>query len=199
MTGHDAKAPDAHWTLTTCAMSGVAGVLLGAMIATCTGRLMSVCFADIRGALHLGVDEASWMDTSFNASMTFIGSFSLYLGGLFFPRHLLLACTWVFGAVSFLIPFCDSLCAVLRSPILAGNRLFGLGHVIVAHSAGPTAVRRAAAALGLQVRQRAFTLAISDGFVLVAACCVACFVVLALMSTVPAQYRQVVASHVEAK
>ena len=34
MTGHDAKAPDAHWTLTTCAMSGVAGVLLGAMIAT---------------------------------------------------------------------------------------------------------------------------------------------------------------------
>ena len=38
------------------------------MIATCTGRLMSVGLADIRGALHLGVDEASWINTSFNAS-----------------------------------------------------------------------------------------------------------------------------------
>jgi len=199
MTGLDAKAPDAHRTLTTCGMSGVAGVLPGAMIAICTGRLMSVCLADIRGALHLGVDEASWMNTSFNASMGFIGCFSLYLGGLFDPRRVLLACTWIFGEVSFPIPFCDSRCAVLTSPILAGNRLFGLGHVIVAHSTGPAAVGRAAAVLGWQVRQRAFTLAISDGFVLVAACCVACFVVLALMSTVPAQYRQVVASHVEAK
>src|SRR6201996_4192370 len=182
MMSPDVKRQDPTSTLTTRPLLGIAGVLLGAMVATCTGRLMSVGLADIRGALHLGVDEASWMNTSFNASMTFIGSFSHYLGGLFFPRRLPLACTWVFGAVSSLIPFCDSLCAVLRSPILAGNRLFGLGHVIVAHSTGPAAVGRAAAVLGLQVRQRAFTLAISDSFVLVAACCVACFVGLGLLS-----------------
>ena len=68
MTGPDVKAPDAHPILTTHPLLGVAGVLLGAMIATCTGRLMSVGLADIRGALHLGVDEASWINTSFNAS-----------------------------------------------------------------------------------------------------------------------------------
>ena len=61
-------------------MLGVFGVLLGAMIATGMGRLLSVGLADLRGALHLGVDEASWLSTSFNAGMMFIGPFSVYLG-----------------------------------------------------------------------------------------------------------------------
>jgi DHA2 family multidrug resistance protein len=120
MTSPDVKAPDAHPTLTTHPLLGVAGVLLGAMIATCTGRLMSVGLADIRGALHLGVDEASWINTSFNASMMFIGPFSVYLGGLLGPRRVLLACAWIFTAVSFLIPLCHSLGAVITLLILAG-------------------------------------------------------------------------------
>src|SRR6202167_2161474 len=120
MTSPDIKAPEAHPTLTTHPLLGVAGVLLGAMIATCTGRLMSVGLADIRGALHLGVDEASWINTSFNASMMFIGPFSVYLGGLLGPRRVLLACAWIFTAVSFLIPFCHSLGAVITLLILAG-------------------------------------------------------------------------------
>jgi DHA2 family multidrug resistance protein len=44
-----------------------------------------------------------------------------------------------------------------------------------------------------------FTLAISDSFLLVAACCVTCLVVVAFMATVPTQYRQAVAPPVEAK
>jgi DHA2 family multidrug resistance protein len=120
MTSHDVKAPEAHPTLTTHPLVGVAGVLLGAMIATCIGRLMSVGLADIRGALHLGVDEAAWINTSFNASMMFIGPFSVYLGGILGPRRVLLACAWIFTAVSFLIPFCHSLSAVITLLILAG-------------------------------------------------------------------------------
>jgi MFS transporter, DHA2 family, multidrug resistance protein len=83
--------------------------------------------------------------------------------------------------------------------VLTDHRLFGLGHAFTPHSTGPTAVARAAEVLGLQLRQQAFTLAISDSFLLVAACCVACLVVVAFMSTVPTQYRQVVAAPVEAK
>jgi DHA2 family multidrug resistance protein len=120
MTSSDVKAPDVHPTLTAHPLLGVAGVLLGAMIATCTGRLMSVGLADIRGALHLGVDEASWINTSFNASMMFIGPFSVYLGGLLGPRRVLLACAWIFTAVSFLIPFCHSLEVVIALLIIAG-------------------------------------------------------------------------------
>src|SRR5271156_5650660 len=120
MTSPEVKAPEAHPTLTTHPLLGVAGVLLGAMIATCTGRLMSVGLADMRGALHLGVDEASWINTSFNASMMFIGAFSVYLGGILGPRRVLLACAWIFTAVSFLIPFCHSLSLVIALLIVGG-------------------------------------------------------------------------------
>ena len=72
--------------ITTHPLLGICGVLLGAMIATCTGRLISVGLADLRGALHLGVDEASWIGTSFNAALMFIGPFSVYLGGLLGAR-----------------------------------------------------------------------------------------------------------------
>jgi DHA2 family multidrug resistance protein len=58
---------------------------------------------------------------------------------------------------------------------------------------------RAAEVLGLQVRQQAYTLAISDSFLLLATCCVVCLVVVSFMSKVPTQYRQVTAAPVEAK
>lgn len=105
---------------TTYPLLGVAGVLLGAMIATCLGRLMSVGLADIRGALHLGVDEASWINTSFNASMMFIGPFSVYLGGLLGPRRVLLWCAWIFTAISTLLPLCHSLPVLIALLIVAG-------------------------------------------------------------------------------
>src|SRR5258707_5918645 len=120
MTGPDTNMQGTRPVVTTHPLLGVAGVLLGALIATCTGRLMSVGLADIRGALHLGVDEGSWINTAFNASMTFIGPFSVYLGGLLGSRRVLLACAWIFTVASFLIPFCHSLQAVIALLIIAG-------------------------------------------------------------------------------
>jgi MFS transporter, DHA2 family, multidrug resistance protein len=120
MTSPDANTQDARPAVTTHPLLGVAGVLLGALIATCTGRLMSVGLADIRGALHLGVDEGSWLNTTFNASMMFIGPFSVYLGGLLGPRRVLLACAWIFTVVSFLIPLCHSLPVVIALLIIGG-------------------------------------------------------------------------------
>jgi DHA2 family multidrug resistance protein len=120
MTGPDVNVHDTQPVVTIHPLLGVAGVLLGALIATCTGRLMSVGLADIRGALHLGVDEGSWINTTFNASMMFIGPFSVYLGGLLGPRRVLLICAWIFTAVSFLIPFCHSFEVVIALLIIAG-------------------------------------------------------------------------------
>jgi DHA2 family multidrug resistance protein len=61
MMSHATNPSDAAPTMTIHPYLGVAGVLLGAMITTCTGRLMSVGLADIGGSLLLGVDEASWI------------------------------------------------------------------------------------------------------------------------------------------
>ena len=120
MTSQATNPQEGAPKITTHPYLGVAGVLLGASIATCTGRLMSVGLADIRGALHLGVDEAAWLNTSFNASMMFIGAFSVYLGGILGPRRVLLACAWIFTAISFLLPFCHSLPVVIALLIIGG-------------------------------------------------------------------------------
>ncbi len=106
--------------ITTHPVLGVFGVLLGAMVATCTGRLISVGLADLRGALHLGVDEASWIGTAFNAAMMFIGPFSVYLGGLLGARRVLLACAAIFTVISLVLPFASSLPVLFILLVLAG-------------------------------------------------------------------------------
>ncbi len=106
--------------MTSHPLLGVFGVLLGASIATCTGRLINVGLADLRGALHLGADEASWIGTAFNASMMFIGPFSVYLGGLLGARRVLLACAGLFTLICILLPFAPSLPILLVLLVLAG-------------------------------------------------------------------------------
>ena len=106
--------------ITTHPLLGIFGVLLGALIATCTGRLISVGLADLRGALHLGVDEASWMGTAFNAALMFIGPFSVYLGGLLGARRVLLACAAAFTVISLLLPLAPSFPILLVLLVLAG-------------------------------------------------------------------------------
>jgi DHA2 family multidrug resistance protein len=72
-------------------------------------------------------------------------------------------------------------------------------HPLLGVVGGLIAMGRAAELLGLQVHQQAYTLAISDSFLLLATCCVACLMVVSFMSKVPIQYRQVTAAPVEAK
>jgi DHA2 family multidrug resistance protein len=106
--------------ISTHPLIGVFGVLFGAMIATCTGRLISVGLTDLRGALHLGADEASWIGTAFNTALMFIGPFSVYLGGLLGARRVLLACASIFTVISLLLPFAGSLPILIVLLVLAG-------------------------------------------------------------------------------
>jgi MFS transporter, DHA2 family, multidrug resistance protein len=115
-----AAGATAHGVITTRPIVGIFGVLLGALIATCTGRLISVGLADLRGNLHLGIDEASWLGTAFNAALMFIGPFSVYLGGLLGARRVLMACAAVFTVISILLPFAPSLPVMLALLVLAG-------------------------------------------------------------------------------
>lgn len=106
--------------ITTHPLVGIFAVLLGAMIASFAGRLLSVGLTDLRGALHLGVDEASWLNTTFNAAMMFIGPFSVYLGGILGARRVLLACAACFTVISLLLPLSSGLPMMIVLLLLAG-------------------------------------------------------------------------------
>ncbi len=99
---------------------GIAGVLLGAALATFLGRLLSVGIADLRGSLHFDFDAASWIGTSYNMGLMFIGPFSVYLGGLLGPRRVLLACAVLFSIFCLLMPFAAHLPLLITLLVLAG-------------------------------------------------------------------------------
>src|SRR5262245_45476028 len=99
---------------------GSVGVFLGAGIATLNGRLIGVGLPDLRGALGLGVDEASWIPTAYNMALMFIGPFSVYLGGLLGIRRVLLWSTTIFIFCSVFLPFSPNLSVMLCLQVVSG-------------------------------------------------------------------------------
>jgi DHA2 family multidrug resistance protein len=99
---------------------GTVGVFLGAGIATLNGRLISVGLPDLRGALGLGVDEASWIPTAYNMAMMFIGPFSVFLGGLLGVRRVLLWSATIFILCSLLLPLSPNLNVLLCLQVVSG-------------------------------------------------------------------------------
>src|SRR6266536_5105897 len=99
---------------------GTLGVFLGAGIVTLNGRLISVGLPDLRGALGLGVDEASWIPTAYNMALMFMGPFSVYLGALLGPRRVLLPAAAIFIFCSILLPFSPNLGVMLTLLVISG-------------------------------------------------------------------------------
>jgi DHA2 family multidrug resistance protein len=99
---------------------GTLGVYLGAGIVTLNGRLISVGLPDLRGALGLGIDDASWIPTSYNMALMFMGPFSVYLGGLLGPRRVLLSSATIFILCSLLLPLSPNLQTMLCLQVISG-------------------------------------------------------------------------------
>src|SRR6266852_2798158 len=99
---------------------GTLGVFLGAGIVTLNGRLISVGLPDLRGAMGLGIDEASWIPTAYNMALMFMGPFSVYLGGLLGPRRVLLYSATIFILCSILLPFSPNLGVMLALQVISG-------------------------------------------------------------------------------
>ena len=99
---------------------GTLGVFLGAGIVTLNGRLISVGLPDLRGAMGLGIDDASWIPTAYNMALMFMGPFSVYLGGLLGPRRVLLSSGTVFVICSLLLPLSPNLRVMLCLQVISG-------------------------------------------------------------------------------
>jgi DHA2 family multidrug resistance protein len=106
--------------LTTHPYIGILGVFLGAGNATLNARLISVGLPDLRGALGLGFDEASWIPTTLNMATMFSGVFVVFVNVLYGPRRILLPAAAIFTLASALLPFAAKFWVMLALLVIAG-------------------------------------------------------------------------------
>ena len=99
---------------------GIVGVFLGATLATMNARLISVGLPDLRGALGLGFDQASWLPTALNMATMFSGIFVVFVSALFGPRRILIPASLVFALASALLPFAHGYGGMLALMVVAG-------------------------------------------------------------------------------
>jgi len=106
--------------ISTRPLVGILGVLIGAGLVTLTGRMLSLGLADLKGHLGISYDAGAWLDSAYNASIMFIGPFSVYLGGLLGPRRVLLSAAGIFAATCAFLPFIHSFSLLVAALIVAG-------------------------------------------------------------------------------
>lgn len=104
----------------TILVVGVIAVLLGGLLSTLDGRLMTVALPDLRGALSLSAEEGAWISTSYNMTIMFIGAFTVYLGALLGARRVLLFASAVYLGTTILLPFTSTYAAMLGLQVIAG-------------------------------------------------------------------------------
>src|SRR6201988_1386076 len=106
--------------VSTRPLLGILGVVLGAGLVPLTGRMLTLGLADLKGHVGISFDNGAWLDSAFNASLMFIGPFSVYLGGLLGPRRVLLFAAGLFTAASIFLPLIHSYSLLVVALIVAG-------------------------------------------------------------------------------
>jgi MFS transporter, DHA2 family, multidrug resistance protein len=99
---------------------GIAGVFMGAGLATLNARLVAVGLPDLRGAKGFGFDEASWIPTVLNMATMFGGVFVVFVNALFGPRRILLPAAVIFTLASAILPLVPGYWAVLALTVITG-------------------------------------------------------------------------------
>jgi DHA2 family multidrug resistance protein len=99
---------------------GILGVLLGAGLVTLSGRMLDLGLADLKGHVGISYDAGAWLSSAFNASLMFIGPFSVYLGGVLGPRRILLFAAGVFTVACAFLPLIHSYSLLVSALIVAG-------------------------------------------------------------------------------
>src|ERR1700727_3063407 len=106
--------------VSTRPLLGTLGVVTGAGLVTLAGRMLSLGLADLKGHVGISFDDGAWLDSAFNASLMFIGPFTVYLGGLLGPRRGLLFAAGLFTATSLFLPLIHSYSLLVAALIVAG-------------------------------------------------------------------------------
>jgi len=106
--------------VSTRPLLGILGVVIGAGLVTLAGRMLSLGLADLKGHVGISFDNGAWLDSAYNASLMFIGPFSVYLGGLLGPRRILLFAASVFTLACVFLPLVHSYSLLVVVLVIAG-------------------------------------------------------------------------------
>jgi DHA2 family multidrug resistance protein len=106
--------------VSTRPLLGILGVVIGAGLVTLTGRMLSLGLADLRGHVGISFDNGAWLDSAYNASLMFIGPFTVYLGGLLGPRRILLFAAGMFTLACVFLPLIHSYSLLIVVLAIAG-------------------------------------------------------------------------------
>jgi DHA2 family multidrug resistance protein len=106
--------------VSTRPLLGILGVVIGAGLVTLTGRMLSLGLADLKGHVGISFDNGAWLDSAYNASLMFIGPFTVYLGGLLGPRRVLLFAAVVFTLACVFLPLIHSYSLLIVVLVIAG-------------------------------------------------------------------------------
>jgi MFS transporter, DHA2 family, multidrug resistance protein len=106
--------------VSTRPLLGILGVVTGAGLVTLAGRMLSLGLADLKGHVGISFDDGAWLDSAFNASLMFIGPFTVYLGGLLGPRRVLLFAAGLFTVTSLFLPLIHSYSLLVAALMVAG-------------------------------------------------------------------------------
>jgi MFS transporter, DHA2 family, multidrug resistance protein len=106
--------------VSTRSLLGIIGVLIGAGLVTLTGRMLTMGLADLKGHVGISYDQGAWLDSAYNASLMFIGPFSVYFGGLLGPRRVLLFAAGVFTVTCAFLPLIHNYSLLVAALIVAG-------------------------------------------------------------------------------
>jgi DHA2 family multidrug resistance protein len=106
--------------VSTRPLLGILGVVIGAGLVTLAGRMLTLGLADLKGHVGISFDDGAWLDSAYNASLMFIGPFSVYLGGVLGPRRILLFAAGLFTVTSIFLPLIHSYSLLVVALIVAG-------------------------------------------------------------------------------
>jgi DHA2 family multidrug resistance protein len=82
--------------------------------------MLTMGLADLKGHIGISYDQGAWLDSAYNASLMFIGPFSVYFGGLLGPRRVLLFAAGVFTVTCAFLPLIHSYSLLVVALIVAG-------------------------------------------------------------------------------
>ncbi|MBC3207229.1 MFS transporter [Pseudomonas sp. SWRI111] len=99
---------------------GLVGVLLAVLVSGLNEMVTKVALADIRGALHIGYDEGTWLVASYTATSVAAMAFAPWCSVTFSLRRFTLCAIGLFTALGVLCPFAPNYESLLLMRILQG-------------------------------------------------------------------------------